>query len=91
MSEQKDVATIFVGKTKPLAAYINACSVAAKTSKQIKICGRGQVICDVVSIAEIFMRKIGKREYLAEVSSVEMQNKYGKTVFVSTMTVTITV
>lgn len=87
--KQIDETTIFVGTQKPLYAYVNACMKATETSKTVKISGRGSVISDCVTIAEIFMRKLGKHEYTVEIGSVEMENKFHKNVFVSTMTITV--
>jgi DNA-binding protein Alba len=83
--------TIFVGKNKPLMAYVFASEKVSKASKTVKIVARGVLISDAVTIAEIFMRRLGKHEYTAEINSIEMTNKYGKQVFVSTMSITVTV
>jgi DNA-binding protein Alba len=77
---------IYVGKTKPLMNYVYACMNASKTSKVVKICGRGQLIPDAVTIAEIFKRKINATSKYAEtvvIGSTEMENKFKRTVFVS--------
>ncbi len=83
-------ATIFVGR-KPIMNYVYACQQASKTAKQVKIVARGNFIPDAVTIAEIYMRKLGKHNYVAEVGSIEAVNKRGKNVFVSTISITVTV
>lgn len=89
MSEQ--IPTIFVGKTKPIMAYVYASMKASQTTKKVKIVARGQLIPDAVTIAEIFMRKIGKHDYTATIDSIEAVNKRGRNVFVSTIEITVNV
>lgn len=86
---ENNVGTVFVGKTKPIMAYVYASEKVIKAMGKVKIVARGRLIPDAVTIAEIFMRRLGKHDYTVEIGSIEAVNKRGKAVFVSTITITV--
>jgi DNA-binding protein Alba len=83
----QNICKIFVGK-KLLRDYVNIGLNRADRVDKIIIVARGNLIDRAVSVAEILKRRLGK-EATVTIGSFPAENKFGKPVYVSEITIEI--
>jgi DNA-binding protein Alba len=85
----ENICKLFIGR-KFVMDYVNVALRQADRVDKIIIVARGNNIPAAVSVAEVLKRKLNK-EATVTIGSVEMENKFKKTVYVSEMTIEISI
>ena len=85
---EKKAKMLFVGK-RPVGAYVMLAKTFLSSEEEILLAARGKLISKLVIVAEILKRNRFSVKEMS-ISSDQMTNRAGKSVYVAIMTITLT-